>query len=119
MSKTSWFQIRLLRLNVFVFFVATLETPSSVAMDQCTRADVADRTEIGLVLGGGGARGYAHTGVLKKLERRSRSNILSEGRLLAGRTYPLVTLFKSPMAGRFTLLGRSNWVTQFEGGNCR
>ena len=32
------------------------------------RDDVSDRPKIGLVLGGGGARGAAHIGVLKKLE---------------------------------------------------
>lgn len=35
---------------------------------QCNRSEVTDRPKIGLVLGGGGARGYAHIGVLKKLE---------------------------------------------------
>jgi NTE family protein len=35
---------------------------------QCPRASGADRPRIGLVLGGGGARGGAHIGVLKKLE---------------------------------------------------
>ena len=32
------------------------------------KSEVSDRPKIGLVLGGGGARGYAHIGVLKKLE---------------------------------------------------
>ncbi|MCW8925354.1 MAG: patatin-like phospholipase family protein, partial [Xanthomonadales bacterium] len=35
---------------------------------QCSTPLVTDRPRIGLVLGGGGARGYAHLGVLKKLE---------------------------------------------------
>jgi len=35
---------------------------------QCFRAEVTNRPKIGLVLGGGGARGYAHVGVIKKLE---------------------------------------------------
>jgi len=38
------------------------------AQGQCVRAEVTDRPKIGLVLGGGGARGYAHVGVIKKLE---------------------------------------------------
>jgi len=35
---------------------------------QCLREEVTNRPKIGLVLGGGGARGYAHVGVIKKLE---------------------------------------------------
>ena len=38
------------------------------AQGQCLREEVTGRPKIGLVLGGGGARGYAHIGVLKKLE---------------------------------------------------
>ncbi len=38
------------------------------AQGQCFREEVTGRPKIGLVLGGGGARGYAHVGVLKKLE---------------------------------------------------
>ena len=33
-------------------------------------AEETDRPKVGLVLGGGGARGAAHIGVLKELERR-------------------------------------------------
>jgi len=43
-------------------------TPSFAATGQCIQSEVTDRPKIGLVLGGGGARGYAHVGVLKKLE---------------------------------------------------
>jgi NTE family protein len=35
---------------------------------QCFKSEVTHRPKVGLVLGGGGARGYAHVGVLKKLE---------------------------------------------------
>ena len=38
------------------------------ATHQCERQAVTGRQPIGLVLGGGGARGYAHVGVIKKLE---------------------------------------------------
>ncbi len=38
------------------------------AFDQCQRPAVNNRLAIGLALGGGGARGYAHLGVIKKLE---------------------------------------------------
>ena len=43
-------------------------TPTFAQTHQCVRSAVSDRPRIGLVLGGGGARGYAHVGVLKKLE---------------------------------------------------
>jgi len=43
-------------------------TPLKAETRQCDRQPVTDRPTIGLVLGGGGARGYAHLGVLKKLE---------------------------------------------------
>ena len=43
-------------------------TPAFAATNQCIKSAVTDRPKIGLVLGGGGARGYAHVGVLKKLE---------------------------------------------------
>ena len=47
----------------------TLLTGNAFAtVHQCAREEVNDRPRIGLVLGGGGARGYAHVGVLKKLE---------------------------------------------------
>ena len=42
--------------------------PVSAAVGQCVKSPVNDRPKIGLVLGGGGARGYAHIGVIKKLE---------------------------------------------------
>jgi len=45
-----------------------LNTQAFAEPGQCTRHEVTDRPRIGLVLGGGGARGYAHLGVLKKLE---------------------------------------------------
>ena len=68
MSKPKAFQIhRLLSLGS-VFFLAICAVPSYAAVHQCVRSEVTDRPKIGLVLGGGGARGYAHVGVLKKLE---------------------------------------------------
>ena len=47
--------------------VATLAAPAASA-EQCARAPATDRPKIGLVLGGGGARGAAHIGVIKLLE---------------------------------------------------
>jgi len=40
----------------------------NAADNQCYRKEVSNRPKIGLALGGGGARGYAHLGVLRKLE---------------------------------------------------
>ncbi len=66
MFKTSFF----LQPKVFLLvFAAALTTSTAFATTgQCKKDDVKDRPKIGLVLGGGGARGYAHVGVLKKLE---------------------------------------------------
>ena len=68
MSKTICCQIRYLLSFVFVMSFAVYSAPSGAADFQCIRSEVSDRPKIGLVLGGGGARGYAHVGVLKKLE---------------------------------------------------
>ena len=68
MSKTSLVNNIWLFLLVCTFFTVIYSSPSVAAAAQCIRADVTDRPKIGLVLGGGGARGYAHIGVLKKLE---------------------------------------------------
>jgi len=68
MSKNAVLRICFLNPILIVtawFICASL---ASAADYQCTRSDVTDRPRIGLVLGGGGARGYAHLGVLKKLE---------------------------------------------------
>ena len=54
-----------LMLLVVAIFTAP---PVSAATGQCVKSPVNDRPKIGLVLGGGGARGYAHIGVIKKLE---------------------------------------------------
>lgn len=43
-------------------------SPSLQAEDQRCSKPATDRLQIGLVLGGGGARGYAHLGVLARLE---------------------------------------------------
>ena len=42
----------------------------AVILRLATTASFADRPRIGLVLGGGGARGAAHVGVLRELERQ-------------------------------------------------
>jgi len=62
--------VRLQLLGFIVLGISVISTlnSASAAMGQCVRAEVTDRPKIGLVLGGGGARGYAHVGVLKKLE---------------------------------------------------
>ncbi|MDX2416638.1 MAG: patatin-like phospholipase family protein [Xanthomonadales bacterium] len=68
MSKTINCQIRCLLSFVFVLSFTTYTIPSHAGDYQCVRSEVSGRPKIGLVLGGGGARGYAHVGVLKKLE---------------------------------------------------
>ncbi|MGA9574781.1 MAG: patatin-like phospholipase family protein [Lysobacterales bacterium] len=53
---------------LFVFTLSSYTATSRADENQCKRAEVTNRPKIGLVLGGGGARGYAHLGVLKKLQ---------------------------------------------------
>ena len=68
MSKTLNRQFCFLTLILFVLFIMVGTSPLYAASYQCVKSEVTDRPKIGLVLGGGGARGYAHVGVLKKLE---------------------------------------------------
>ena len=68
MSKTSCLQLPVLVSLVFVIAATFVAGPAFAATGQCVKSEVTDRPRIGLVLGGGGARGYAHIGVLKKLE---------------------------------------------------
>jgi NTE family protein len=60
-------------MNITFFRVLLVTTSLSIAMQADARADQPetndDRLRIGLALGGGGARGAAHIGVLKELER--------------------------------------------------
>ncbi len=61
----------LLQFSGFIVLSIAITLISDAALatqGQCFRAEVTDRPKIGLVLGGGGARGYAHIGVIKKLE---------------------------------------------------
>ena len=50
-------------------FAAALLTQAASAQSDETVTETASRLRVGLVLGGGGARGAAHIGVLKELER--------------------------------------------------
>ncbi|MDX1498682.1 MAG: patatin-like phospholipase family protein [Woeseiaceae bacterium] len=50
-----------------IVLLATLEAPA--APPDVAEADAPERPRVGLVLGGGGARGAAHVGVLRELER--------------------------------------------------
>ena len=68
MLKKTVCQVTRLSLMVFAFSCVVFAVPASAATGQCVKSEVTDRPKIGLVLGGGGARGYAHLGVLKKLE---------------------------------------------------
>ena len=49
-------------------FAIGLSMPGKAGANQCRADKPLDRPAIGLALGGGGARGYAHLGVLRKLE---------------------------------------------------
>lgn len=53
-------------LTTMYSFIATV--PEVAAAEQCANEPPEGRQKIGLVLGGGGARGAAHIGVLRKLE---------------------------------------------------
>ncbi len=68
MSSSKPFQFSSLILMAVVLTVVCLATPILATQTQCITTEIKDRPKIGLVLGGGGARGYAHIGVLKKLE---------------------------------------------------
>ena len=68
MSKLKIFHNHYLLWTVFTLSITMYTPPSSAETYQCVKSEVTDRPKIGLVLGGGGARGYAHVGVLKKLE---------------------------------------------------
>jgi NTE family protein len=57
---------RLLTTAIAVAVFAAASAPANA--EQCARAPATDRPKIGLVLGGGGARGAAHIGVIKLLQ---------------------------------------------------
>lgn len=68
MSITSRYRLSTLVSAVFLLSLVSFAMPTLAEQNQCSRGEVTNRPKIGLVLGGGGARGYAHVGVLKKLE---------------------------------------------------
>jgi len=68
MLQTSRFQVPGCVSLVLAIAALFATTPVLAANKQCIKTEVNNRPKIGLVLGGGGARGYAHVGVLKKLE---------------------------------------------------
>lgn len=53
---------------LLISIVCSPPTPAQPDTGACKRAPVTGRPSIGLVLGGGGARGGAHVGVLRRLE---------------------------------------------------
>ena len=61
-------RLQFLALIVLSFAFTLTAGKAKAYQYQCVKDEVSDRPNIGLVLGGGGARGYAHIGVLKKLE---------------------------------------------------
>jgi len=68
MPRTAAFPLRLLTAMMFISSCLLFAGSANAANHQCVRNEVSNRPKIGLVLGGGGARGYAHIGVLRKLE---------------------------------------------------
>ena len=56
-----------LRVAMCCLLLALVSAPSLLASEACQR-DVSARPTVGLVLGGGGARGSAHIGVIRVLE---------------------------------------------------
>ncbi|MBT8071744.1 MAG: patatin-like phospholipase family protein [Gammaproteobacteria bacterium] len=68
MMNFSPFRANFSLLAALILSTFLLAIPESATAGQCLKSKVVDRPKIGLVLGGGGARGYAHVGVLKKLE---------------------------------------------------
>jgi len=68
MLKKHITQVTTIPSIAFVIICMFFATSAFAASGQCINTEVTDRPKIGLVLGGGGARGYAHLGVLKKLE---------------------------------------------------
>ena len=63
--------MNLMTMRIIVVAAAFLVSATALGSDDVADADTttADRPRVGLVLGGGGARGAAHIGVLKELER--------------------------------------------------
>lgn len=59
-----WSITKLLMWVVLLFSAV----PQAQAYNHCLKPEVNNRPTIGLALGGGGARGFAHLGVIKKLE---------------------------------------------------
>jgi NTE family protein len=68
MLRTRCFELSRFVFPALVSAALSTTSPLFAASGQCDKSPVNDRPEIGLVLGGGGARGYAHIGALKKLE---------------------------------------------------
>ncbi len=58
-----------IKQSTFLIFLCLLFASSSLAQSQTTKAN--DEIKLGLVLSGGGAKGFAHIGVLKVLEEEN------------------------------------------------
>ena len=54
--------------SLIAALICLMLSSPAMSANQCLRTPVTDRPLIGLALGGGGARGYAHIGVLQVLE---------------------------------------------------
>lgn len=60
---------RLLRCLPYLLAASMMTTNATAAAEPAATKMVSERPRVGLVLGGGGARGAAHIGVLRELER--------------------------------------------------
>ena len=58
----------LLAISAAAFSMDVAATNAATSTAHCSKPEVQNRPKIGLALGGGGARGYAHIGVIKRLE---------------------------------------------------
>ncbi len=102
----SWFS---LRANVLL---AIIFTASPVVAAQTESTAVAERPRIGLVLGGGGARGAAHVGVLKELERLRIPIDAIAGTSMGAVVGSLYASGRSP-AELEALVGSIDWANAF------
>ncbi len=71
LRKCDFFKISFIPFALLCFSKIAISADSQNTPDTSTTSDSENRPKIGLVLSGGGARGFAHIGVLKVLEENS------------------------------------------------
>lgn len=94
------------------FLLAIILVACSTAAAQSESAGVAERPRVGLVLGGGGARGAAHVGVLKELERMRIPIDAIAGTSMGAVVGSLYASGRSP-AELEALVGSIDWADAF------